>query len=312
MKLLFMGNPAFSAKILEELTESGLFDSVLVVTSPDSMKGRGYKTSFSEVKKYAVSKELPVFQPINLKSENFKDTLEEIDPDVIVVASFGMLLPSYVIEYPKFGCINVHASLLPEYRGAAPINRVIMDGRSETGVTIMKMDNGLDTGDMISKVTVEILPEDNYSTLHDKLADAGSKLLIDTLPSIFNGNAVYEKQAHELHTYARKISEEDRIIDWTESAYTINCKIRGLANDPCALAKTESGAEFKIYTAEAESSDPFDTECGKVIYAKKIIRIACGNNTVLNIKELQPAGGKRMSAADAINGRKITIDTKFV
>ena len=188
MKLLFMGNPAFSANILDGLTVSGLFDSVFVVTSPDSLKGRGYKTSFSEVKKYAVSKDLPIFQPVNLKAENFKSTLEETAPDVIVVASFGMLLPSYVIDYPKYGCINVHASLLPEYRGAAPINRVIMDGRSETGVTIMKMDNGLDTGDMISKITVEISPEDNYSSLHDKLAKAGAKLLVDTLPDIFNGS----------------------------------------------------------------------------------------------------------------------------
>ncbi|MBE6552187.1 MAG: methionyl-tRNA formyltransferase [Ruminococcaceae bacterium] len=312
MKLLFMGNPAFSAKILDKLTTSGLFDSIIVVTSPDSMKGRGYKTSFSEVKKYAVANELPVFQPVNLKAENFKDTLEETAPDVIVVASFGMLLPSYVIDYPKYGCINVHASLLPEYRGAAPINRVIMDGRSETGVTIMRMDNGLDTGDMISKVIVEILPGDNYSTLHDKVADAGAQLLVDTLPDIFGGSAVYEKQNHNLHTYARKISEADRVIDWTESAYTINCKIRGLANEPCALAKTEGGSEFKIYSAEPGELEAPDSECGKVIQAKKIIRIVCGDNTVLTVKELQPAGGKRMLASDAINGRKITLDTKFI
>jgi len=310
MKCIFMGNPAFSARILQKIYDSGLFDTVAAVTSPDSQKGRGMKLQFSEVKKYALEKDMRIYQPVNLKKENFEDFLLEFDPDVIVVASFGMLLPGYVIDYPKFGCINVHASLLPEYRGAAPINRAIMDGKKLTGVTIMKMDRGLDTGDMISNVPVDILDNDDYLSLHDKLADEGGDLLIRTLPDIFEGKASYTPQNDALHTYAAKIREEERDIDWTRSAYEISCLVRGLSPDPCAKAVTSEGTEFKIYAAHPVEKSSSDVPCGHFCGDKKTIRISCKDGDLV-ITELQAAGGKRLKAQDILNGKKITAATVF-
>jgi len=311
MTLIFMGNPDFSVKTLDALCNSNIFDKIYTVTSPDAPKGRGYKTVFPELKKYALEHDIPCYQPIDLKADNFKSILEDIDPDIIIVASCGMFLPEYVLNYPKYGCICVHASLLPEYRGAAPINRAIMDGKKETGITIMKMDKGIDTGDMISKVTVSIEEDDNYTSLHDKLAIAGSELLVSTLPDIFSGSAKYEKQDDSMHTYAKKITEEDRRIDWSESAHSINCRIRGLSPEPCAIAESEDGKVFKLFSASVIEGS-HDQIPGTVIEAKRNVKVACGNNSVLLLKELQPAGGKRMLATDAANGRKITIDTRFI
>ena len=234
-KILFMGTPGFAAASLAALYESGEY-AVTVVTQPDKPKGRGYAVTPSEVKVYALEHGLTVYQPATLRDEAFASLLAEIDPDMIVVAAYGKLLPKNVIDYPEYGCINVHGSLLPEYRGAAPVQRAIIDGRTVTGITIMYMAEGLDTGDMLEKAEVPIGENDDFGTVFGRLAVCGAELLLRTLPHIFDGSAKPEKQNGDLATYAKKIEKTDCVLDFSMPAKKVHDLIRGLSPAPLAFA----------------------------------------------------------------------------
>ena len=301
MRILFMGTPDFARQNLEALYESG--ENIIgVVTAPDKPKGRGMVLTPSDVKKYALEKGIPVYEPLTLKNEAFLDTLKELDPELIVVVAYGRILPSYVLDYPKYGCINNHASILPKYRGAAPIQRAIMDGNTETGVSVMKMDVGLDTGDVIyvSKVTIE--ENDNFETVHDKLALAGSSALIEVVSRLKNGTATYEKQGEEF-TYAEKILKSDCLVDFSLDAVKIHNQIRGLSPIPLAYTKTPDGKLLKLVKSELVSKDG-SGKAGEVISLDSAIYVQCGNG-VIKILELVPEGKGKMVAKDFINGRKI-------
>ena len=311
MRVLFMGTPDFAVSALEALIAAG-HDICGVYTRQDTPKNRGHQMTPPPVKKTALELGLPVFQPLNLKAENFEETLKEWNPDIIVVAAYGKILPKYVLDYPKYGCINIHASLLPRYRGAAPIQRAIMAGETEIGVTIMQMAEGLDTGDMISKASFEITENDVYGDVHDRLAALGGKLCVDTMKKIFAGEAVYEKQDDSLSNYAHKIEKADRAIDFTASTAEIVNKIRAFAPIPGAEAKLPSG-KVKITSAKAIAEAPTG-EIGTVaaLSAKGagllIINTADGK---LSIEKLIPEGKKEMTAGDFIRGRRITETDRF-
>ena len=226
-----MGTPDIAMECLAALYDAGE-EIVAVVTQPDKPKGRGYILTPPPVKVYAMERNIPVYQPATLRDEAFAELLSEINPDLIAVVAYGKILPKSVLDYPKYGCINVHASLLPKYRGAAPIQRVIIDGETVTGVTTMYMAEGLDTGDMILKSYVNIEEDDNFETLHDKLASSGAKTLVDTVNAIKNGEMIREKQDDSLANYAAKIEKSDCKIDFSVSAREVHNRIRGLSPIP--------------------------------------------------------------------------------
>ena len=312
MRIVFMGTPDYAEVALRAINDAFPGEIVGVVSRVDTPKNRGHQMTPPPVKKTALELGLPVFQPLNLKAENFEETLKEWNPDIIVVAAYGKILPKYVLDYPKYGCINIHASLLPRYRGAAPIQRAIMAGETEIGVTIMQMAEGLDTGDMISKASFEITENDVYGDVHDRLAVLGGKLCVDTMKKIFAGEAVYEKQDDSLSNYAHKIEKADRAIDFTASTAEIVNKIRAFAPIPGAEAKLPSG-KVKITSAKAIAEAPAG-EIGTVaaLSAKGagllIINTADGK---LSIEKLIPEGKKEMSAGDFIRGRRITETDRF-
>ena len=310
MRILYMGTPEFAAVALEKIQEH--FGTVVgVITRIDMPKNRGHALTPPPVKVTAMNLGLPVYQPMNLKEENFRETLEELAPDIIVVAAYGKILPKYVLDYPKYGCINIHASLLPAYRGAAPIQRAIMAGESEMGVTVMAMAEGLDTGDMILKGSFPVENE-NYGEIHDKLADLGAELVITAMEDIFAGKAVYTPQDDSLSNYAAKIEKADRILDFTAPAKEIVNKIRAFSPAPGAEAMLPSG-KVKITAATVISEAPTG-EVGTVAELSpkgvgKLIINAC--DAKISIEKLIPEGKKEMSAGDFIRGRRITETDRF-
>ena len=312
MRIVFMGTPDYAEVALRAINDAFPGEIVGVVSRVDTPKNRGHQMTPPPVKKTALELGLPVFQPMNLKAENFEETLKEWNPDIIVVAAYGKILPKYVLDYPKYGCINIHASLLPRYRGAAPIQRAIMAGETEIGVTIMQMAEGLDTGDMISKASFPITENDVYGDIHDRLATIGGELCVDTMKKIFAGEAIYEPQDDSLSNYAHKIEKADRAIDFTATTAEIVNKIRAFAPIPGAEAKLPSG-KVKITAAKAIAEAPTG-EIGTVaaLSAKGagllIINTADGK---LSIEKLIPEGKKEMSAGDFIRGRRITETDRF-
>lgn len=304
-KILFMGTPDFARVQLEALV-SAEADVIGVVTQPDKPKGRKMVLTPPPVKEYALEKGLPVYQPNTLRGEEFAALLEELAPDLIIVAAYGKILPENVINYPSLGCINVHGSLLPRYRGAAPIQRAIIDGERETGITIMYMDVGLDTGDMLSKVTIPIEYTDNFETMHDKLADAGAKLLLETVKMLEAGTAVREKQDDLKSTYAAKIENADCVLDFDSDAVTVFNRIRGLSPFPLTVVSHNDRA-LKIVSAELAETVKEHRNPGEVLKCdagKNMIEVACKVGSVA-ITGVLPEGKSRMRAADFINGRKI-------
>lgn len=304
MKFVFMGTPEFSEIVLKKLCESGN-KPVAVVTRADKPAGRGYTLSESPVKKYAKSHGIDVYQPEKLSDPEFITTLTDIAPDIIIVVAYGRILPETVLNLPKYGCINAHASLLPLYRGAAPMQRAIMDGKTETGVTIMKMDKGLDTGDMLLTLKTPITEQDDLETIHDRLAELSGEGLIETLTLLESGKTVSTPQDHSIATYAEKIRREDEIIDFSRSANEISCQIRALSPFPYAFCYFN---EKMLKITKAVSVPDIDTkgnQPGEVLFAKKgVIRVACGNGA-LDITAVFPESKRRMSASDFINGSKI-------
>ena len=303
MRILFMGTPDFALFSLRALVEAGE-DVVGVVTQPDKPRGRGYTLTPPPVKVYAEEKGLPVYQPKTLRDEAFAELLRQIDPEVIVVVAFGKILPANVLDYPKYGCVNVHGSLLPAYRGAAPMQRAIIDGCAETGITTMFMDVGLDTGDMLLKKSVAIDLHDTFETVHDKLGECGAELLLRTLALLEKGEITPEKQDDALATYAAKIEKEDCLLDFSRTAKEVHDRIRGLSPIPLSFTHTPDGKLLKVVssdlcTGKGKPGEVISLENGR-------ITVACGEGAVALLSVL-PEGKKRMSAADFINGRRISV-----
>src|SRR5277367_844174 len=279
MRIVFMGTAELSCASLEKLASDKNFQIAAVVTQPDKPKGREMKLQFSLVKILAEKLKLPIFQPLKARDEKFISELRELKPDLIVVVAYGQILPQSILDLPKFGCLNVHTSLLPKYRGAAPIQWAIADGETETGVTIMKMDAGLDTGEIISQMRTPILPEDNSQTLHDRLAQVGAELLIETIPDYVAGKILPKPQPTEGASYAVKIKKEDGKIDWNEPAEKILNRLRAFTPWPGAFTflKTEAKPQLlKIWKAKIlERSGA----AGEILSADKNgIVVGCGKN----------------------------------
>ena len=305
MKILFMGTPDFALFSLKALCETGE-DVIGVVTQPDKPKGRGYTLTPPPVKVYALERGLPVYQPGTLRGEEFAALLDFLAPDLIVVVAYGKILPENVINYPKLGCINVHGSLLPKYRGAAPMQRAIMEGERVTGITTMYMDIGLDTGDMLLKSEVIIDENDNFEDIHDKLAACGANTLLRTVEGLRNGTVAREKQDDSLSTYAAKIEKADCLIDFTKTAEEVHNQIRGLSPIPLSFTHTADGKLLKVTEAKIAAREGAKGEAGRVLSLENGIEVACGSGSVLLLGVL-PEGKGRMSAADFIRGRKVAV-----
>ena len=248
MRILFMGTPDFALWSLRALIASGE-ELVGVVTQPDQPKGRGYVLTPPPVKVCAAENGIPDYQPEKLRTQEFSDLLFRLDPELIVVTAYGKILPQAVLDYAAYGCIDVHGSLLPEYRGAAPIQRAIMDGKKETGITTMMMDAGLDTGDILLSGRVEITPEDNFETVHDKMGECGAKVLLQTLAALKNGTLTRTPQDGTRATYAAKIEKDDCILHFDEPAERVHDRIRGLSPFPLAFTRTPDGKLLKVTAA---------------------------------------------------------------
>ncbi len=300
-----MGTPDFALFSLKALVDAGE-EVVGVVTQPDKPKGRGYTLTPPPVKVYALEKEIPVYQPSTLKGEEFASLLDTISPDIIVVVAYGKILPENVINYPKHGCINVHGSLLPKYRGAAPMQRAIIDGEAVTGITTMYMDVGLDTGDMLDTVEVPINVDDNFEDIHDRLGKAGAELLLVTIDKIKRGTQTRTPQNDEESTYAAKIEKADCLIDFSRPTLEIHNLIRGLSPIPLAITHTPDGKILKVVKSRIVSTDGKKGEPGVVLSLDSEIIVATEDGE-LALCTVLPEGKGRMSAADYIRGRKISV-----
>ena len=306
MKILFMGTPDFAVFSLDALVKSGE-QIVGVITQPDKPKGRGYALTPPPVKSYALEKGFEVYQPNTLRDEAFAELLRELDPELIVVVAYGKILPANVLDYPKYKCVNVHGSLLPEYRGAAPMQRAIIDGKKVTGITTMYMGVGLDTGDMILKREVAIEENDNFEDIHDKLGACGAELLVETVAAIKAGTAPSIPQDDSLATYAAKIEKADCLIDFSKDAQAVHDQIRGLSPIPLSFTHTPDGKLLKVLESRVAKADGENAEVGKVISLDGgEISVACGSG-VVNLLRVLPEGKGRMSSADFIRGRKIAM-----
>lgn len=309
MRILFMGTPDFARYALEALCQR-TDNEISVITQPDKPKGRKYVLTPSEVKVYALEQGLPVYQPQTLKDEAFEKLLKELDPEIIIVAAYGKILPKFVIDYPKYGCINIHGSLLPKYRGAAPIQRAIIDGDSQTGITIMYMNEGLDTGDMLAKQTVDIDIGDDFGTVFEKMATCGAELLLSTLPKIINAQITPEKQDGSLATYASKIDKDDCKLDFTKKDTEVHNRVRGLSPFPLSYA-LRNGAPLKIVKTALTSRIENKKE-GSLVSDGKRLYVVCKDGRCLEILEVLPAGKKRMSAADYLRGNALDGEETLV
>ena len=303
MKILFMGTPEFAVPSLNALLGAG-HTVCGVFTQPDKPKNRGMKLLPSPVKVCALSHEIPVFQPAKMRDGEALGYLRELDPELIVVAAYGKILPSEILDYPVKGCINVHSSLLPKYRGAAPINWAILNGEAVTGVTIMHMVPALDAGDIISQASTPIGADETAPTLTARLAELGAELLVSTVEAIGAGTAARTPQDEADSTYAPMLSRELSPMDWSKPARTLHDQVRGLLPWPAAVAEF-GGIRCKVFSTDIPLQTT-DAAPGTILEAgKRGIDIACGGGTVLHIDELQADGGKRMKAADYLRGHPL-------
>ncbi len=307
MRIVFMGTPDFALYSLRALCEAGE-QVVGVVTQPDKPRGRGYVLTPPPVKVYAEEQGIPVYQPTTLRDGSFDETLRQLDPELIIVVAYGKILPPSVLDYPRLGCINVHGSLLPLLRGAAPMQRAIMEGHPTTGITTMYMAEGLDTGDMLLREEIVIEDNDNFEAVHDKLAACGARVLLRTVNALQDGTLTAQKQDDTLATYAAKIEKSDCLIDFTADAKTVHDRIRGLSPMPLAFTHTPDGKLLKV--SSACLSQPVSAgkvaKPGTVISLDDGIEVACGQGSV-RLLTVIPEGKKSMSAKDFINGRKVAV-----
>ncbi|MEW6457533.1 MAG: methionyl-tRNA formyltransferase [Bacillota bacterium] len=305
--LVFMGTPDFAVPALRALVESE-FRVLRVVTQPDRPRGRGNKLAPGPVKAYALKQGLEILQPVNIRDHVFVDLIRELRPDFIVVAAFGRILPGVVLDIPRLGCVNVHASLLPRYRGAAPIHWAVMNGEPETGVTTMLMDEGLDTGDILLQEKTAIGPDDNFGVVHDRLAELGAVLLVRTLDRLTAGELVPRPQNESRATYAPPLRREHEVIDWTRTAEEIKNQVRGL--DPWPGAHTMlNGRVLKVWRAEI-AGDRGGGRPGQVLLADPVhgLVVSTGAGAV-RLLEVQPAGRRRVRAEDFLRGYPVPVDT---
>ena len=321
MKIVYMGTPDFAVPALAALVDAG-YEVAGVVTQPDKPKGRGKTLVPTPVKEEALKHGIPVYQPRKVREPEFVETLKEIGPDIIIVAAFGQIIPKEILDMPEFGCINIHASLLPKYRGAAPIQQAVINGDEAAGITIMKMGTGLDTGDMILKTEIPIAEDETGESLHDKLAEAGAALCVKTLHAIENKTAVFEKQPESPTAYAKMLTKDLGNIDWAKSAVQIERLVRGLNSWPSAYTHRD-GKVMKIWKALAKPQEECaeQTELGSeehtaqktgknampgtvVSVAKDSFCIQTGDG-VLRILEVQMPGKKRMDTGSFLRGYKV-------
>jgi methionyl-tRNA formyltransferase len=309
LRIIFMGTAELSCASLEKLARD--YSVAAVVTQPDKPKGRELKPQPSPVKILAEKLKLPVLQPARARDEKFISELRELKPDLIVVVAYGQILPQTILDLPKFGCVNVHTSLLPKYRGASPIQSAILNGETETGVTIIKMNAGLDTGDILTQTLELILPEDNSATLHDRLAQLGAELLAQTIPDFVAGKISPRPQPAEGASYAAKIKKEAGRIDWNQPAQKILDRLRAFTPWPGAFTflKAEPKLQLlKIWKAEIMERSG---AAGEILQADKNgVVVACGQNA-LRILELQREGGRRMNAPEFLAGHPLKFGGKF-
>lgn len=309
MKILFMGTPDLAAVCLEAVYNKADVEVVGVLTQPDKPKGRGMKLVPPPVKVFAEEHGIPVYQPQTLKNGTFEDELKKLDPDMIIVAAYGKILPKYVLDYPKYGCVNAHGSILPKYRGASPIQRAIIDGEKVTGITAMYMAEGLDTGDIIKIYPCDITPDDDFGSLHDKLANLAGVAMCDVIDMTENGTITRTKQDDEKSSYAAKIEKEDTVIDFTKNAEDIVNLVRGLSPAPLAVTRTPDGKLLKL--THARLSDMAKTDNAGEVAAlsdkgEGEIVLSCGDGCI-SVTGVVPEGKKPMKSADYIRGRRISV-----
>ncbi len=302
MRILFMGTPEFAVPCLDALIKNG-HQVCGVVTQPDKPAGRGHKLTLPPVKVLALENKIEVFQPETLKDFAFKGELERLNPEMIVVVAYGKILPEYILNYPKYGCINMHASLLPKYRGAGPIQWSVINGEEKTGITSMLMEKGLDTGDMLLKCETPIGEYETAGELHDRLKEMGAELLIETVKKAEKGELSPEKQCDENSSYAPMLSKETAKIDWSKSAKVVSKLICGM--NPWPVAHTEyKGQMLKIY--KAKLGGLARGKAGQIVKAdNEGIEILCGDDCTIIATEVQFTGSKRMQVRDFLNGHSI-------
>ena len=304
IRIVYMGTPDFAVEPLEAIIKAG-YEVAAVVTQPDKQKGRGKEVKMTPVKECALRHGIPVFQPVKIKEPEAVAELKKYQADLFVVAAFGQLLSEEILNMPEYGCINIHASLLPAYRGAAPIQWAVLNGEKESGVTIMQMDKGLDTGDMLLKRSVELSPKETGDSLHDKLMHLGAELIVEALPKLEKGELVPEKQKDELSSYAKKLTKAMGQIDWTKDAVSLERWIRGLNSWPSAYTFF-GGKTLKIWEAQvAEENGAQKAEPGQVVsVSREGFTVACGQGA-LQILSLQLEGKKRVLTREFLLGYQV-------
>jgi len=307
MKILFMGTPEFAVPILESLCKEDKHEVLAVVCQPDRPKGRGKSVIFPPVKEFAIKHDIPVLQPEKVrKNDSFVEELSAIGADIFVVVAYGQILPLRILNIPPLGCINIHASLLPKYRGAAPMQWAILNGEKETGITIQYMDKGMDTGDMILKRAIPIEENDCFEDIHDKMSALSCECIFEALDQIAAGTANREPQNHDEATYAPMLKKENGLIDWGNSAISIYNQFRALNPWPGTYTHYD-GQVLKIWECSVESENIAENAVpGQVLEASKHLLVKCGEGS-LKITMLQGQGSKRMDAADYLRGRAIPV-----
>ena len=308
MRIVFMGTPDFSVPVLDALIEAG-HEIAGVVTQPDKPMGRGKAVAMTPVKEKALEHGLSVYQPLKVRTPEFVQVLRELKPDVMVVVAFGQILTKEVLDIPPLGCVNVHASLLPKYRGAAPIQWAVIDGEKETGVTTMMMDEGIDTGDMLEKEIVPIEDEETGDSLHDKLMAAGARLIVSTLKKIQDGTIERTPQTDEETCYARMLKKDMGDVDWSLDAHAIERLVRGLNSWPGTYTKW-NGKTVKIWKAKAVDRE-YEGALGEAVYVDKETILVKTGKGCLSLLELQPEGKKRMAADAFLRGYPVDLHTVF-
>lgn len=307
MRVVFMGTPDFAVPCLQKLIDCG-HDVTGVFTQPDKPQGRKMIMTPPPVKELALANGIKVYQPVKMKDGTALEMLKEAEPELCIVVAYGKILPKEILEYPKYGCINIHASLLPKLRGAAPIQWSVINGFKKTGVTSMQMDEGLDTGDMLIKGELEIGENETAGELHDRLSLLGADVLEKTIAALEKGELKPEKQNHEEFTYASMLSKELSPIDWTMSAQQVHNKIRGLSPWPSANAKL-NGKTVKIHKSILSSAK--GNYAGEIVESGKMLVVSCGDLNCIEILILQAEGKKAMSAADFLRGNPINTGDMF-
>lgn len=306
MRILFMGTPDFAVPSLEALFNAG-HEICGVFTQPDKPKNRGMKLQAPPVKEFALAHDIPVFQPETVKDGTALDIIRGLAPELIAVAAYGRILPVDILDYPAYGCINVHSSLLPKYRGSAPIHWAILNGESESGVTIMHMAKAMDAGDIIAQTVTPIDPNETVETLHDRLAQMGAQLLVEVVDQIRTGTATRTPQDENLVTYAPMLSRELSPLDWTRTARQLHDQVRGLIPWPATTTDIIGGQPVKIFEVEETGIQTIVAPGTIVAAGKQGIDVACGDGLILRIKQLQAQGGKRMAADDYLRGHPIEL-----